>query len=207
MGRVGICCVAGRDLGAERSRNLRALGAEQTPRIVGLGWGRNWAADLSVHGKQLEEAERAAGGGPACHPGCPRPSRSGTCIPSASSYLAVGSWAGGFQGPWWPLEEEEKEEGEEGTVPPLPCGGGANEVICVPPQRGKSPGLPGPDTALCPVPRCHVEQGRAPIVWSQGRGRRNPHPRDRGAGGHRPQLVTYSVGIRNTTWLNSQEPW
>lgn len=125
--------MAGGDLVTGRSRNLGALGAEEAPRIAGLGWGRNWAADLSVHGKQLEEAEWAAGGGPACHPDCPWPSRSGTCVPSASSYLAVGSWAGGFQGPWRPLEEE--EEGEEGTVPPLPCGGGADEVICVPPQR------------------------------------------------------------------------
>lgn len=40
--------------------------------------------------------------------------------PLPSSYLAVGSWAGGSQGPWWPLEREEGEE--EGTVPPLPCG-------------------------------------------------------------------------------------
>lgn len=149
---MGICCVAGRDLGAERSRNLRALGAEQTPRIVGLGWGRNWAADLSVHGKQLEEAERAAGGGPACHPGCPRPSRSGTCIPSASSYLAVGSWAGGFQDPWWPLEEEEKEEGEEGTVPPLPCGEEQMKSSVSRP-RGESP-QDSPDRTL-PFAQCH----------------------------------------------------
>lgn len=46
VGRVGVCCVAGGDLGAGRSRNLGALGTEQAPRIAGLGWGRNWAADL-----------------------------------------------------------------------------------------------------------------------------------------------------------------
>lgn len=206
VGRVGVCCVAGEDPGAGRSRNLGALRTEQAPRIAGLGWGRNWAADLSVHGKQLEEAERTASGGPACHPGCPRPSRSGTCVPSVSSYLAVGSWLVDFRVPggrWRRRRREKRERFHPFRV------GEEQMKSSVSRPRGESP-QDSPDLTL-PSAQCHGatwNKAEFRLYGAKAEGKEKPPPqRPRSWWPQTSISDIYSGDSQRTTWLNSQEPW
>lgn len=99
-------------------------------------------------------------------PGLPLPS------PQPSSYLAVGSWLVDLRVPggrWRRRREKRRERFHPFRVWEEQM----KSAVSAP--EGKVPRAPRTDLAL-PSAQCHVEQGRAPIVWRQGRGRRNPHP-------------------------------
>lgn len=112
-------------------------------------------------------------------------------VPSAFILPGSGVLARGSQGSWWPLEEEEGEE--EGTVPPLPCVGGADEVSCVRP-RGESP-QGAPDLAL-PSAQCHGatwNKAGLPLCGAKAEEGGTRTPRDLGDGGHSDTLWGFTM--------------